>query len=94
MAAAIGDIWLIVTGKLTLHRAWQCGYDQGQRAEYRRIIVNGGDLIPVKYEAFNLGVETACHRIETCNDETSLICALEAARALKKSEHTVPLNRV
>lgn len=28
VVAAIKDIWLIATGRLTLHRAWQAGYDQ------------------------------------------------------------------
>jgi hypothetical protein len=83
IAAAAGDIWMIVTGRLTLHRAWQSGLDQGRREEYIRIIVNGGDLVRIKYEAFNLGVEMACRRIESTNDETSIICALEAARELK-----------
>ena len=27
IAAAAIDIWLIATGRLTLHRAWQAGYD-------------------------------------------------------------------
>lgn len=34
--------------------------------------------------AFNSGVEAACQRIETCNDETPLMCRIAAARALKK----------
>lgn len=27
VVGAIKDIWLIVTGRLNLHRAWQAGYD-------------------------------------------------------------------
>lgn len=34
--AALGDIWLIATGRLTLHRAWQFGYDQGTAQEITR----------------------------------------------------------
>jgi len=46
IVSALNDIRLIVTGKLTLHRAWQAGHDTGTQAEYRRIVVNGGDLVP------------------------------------------------
>lgn len=34
--AATMDIWLIITGRLTLHRAWQAGYDQHIRDECAR----------------------------------------------------------
>lgn len=40
--AAVKDIWLIVTGRLNLHRAWQAGHDHGTRMEYQRTVVNGG----------------------------------------------------
>jgi hypothetical protein len=34
--AAVKDIWLIVTGRLTLHRAWQAGHDHGSLSEMAR----------------------------------------------------------
>jgi hypothetical protein len=39
---AAHDIWLIATGRLTLHRAWQAGHDHGTAMEYQRTVVNGG----------------------------------------------------
>lgn len=42
MVAAIKDIWLIVTGRCSLHRAWQAGYDHGTQMEYTRTVINGG----------------------------------------------------
>jgi hypothetical protein len=41
MAAAAQDIWLIVTGRCSLHRAWQTGYDDGSLHEMTRQL-NGG----------------------------------------------------
>ena len=41
IVAALRDIWLIATGRLTLHRAWQAGYDAGHLAEVARTL-NGG----------------------------------------------------
>lgn len=79
IASAMNDIWLILSGKLTLHRAWQAGYDNGTVA-----------AINYSSGQFNFGVEMACHRIEECNDETPLICRIEAARNLKKPTHRVP----
>lgn len=40
----IREAWWILTGKWSLHRAWQVGCDQGSLAEYKRIIVNKGDI--------------------------------------------------
>ncbi len=39
--AAVKDIWLITTGRLTLHRAWQAGHDHGHLQEVTRQL-NGG----------------------------------------------------
>jgi len=36
------DVWQIATGRLSLHIAWQRGYDQGQETEYQRTVVMGG----------------------------------------------------
>lgn len=38
------EAWWIVTGRWSLHRAWQYGYDHGTRMEYQRIITNKGDF--------------------------------------------------
>lgn len=42
MAMAAQDIWLILIGRATLHRAWQAGHDHGTASEYQRTVVNGG----------------------------------------------------
>lgn len=41
------EAWWVVTGKWSLHRAWQAGKDLGGMHEWQRIIINGGDLGPV-----------------------------------------------
>ena len=41
------EMWWTLTGKWSLHRAWQAGHDHGSRMEYQRIIINGGDTIPI-----------------------------------------------
>ncbi len=38
---AVTDIWLIITGRLNLHRAWQAGHDHGHLMEVTRQL-NGG----------------------------------------------------
>src|SRR5262245_54082145 len=43
---ALRDMWLIATGRITLHIAWQEGYHNGTQSEYRRIMINGGELVP------------------------------------------------
>jgi hypothetical protein len=35
------EAWWIITGKWSLHRAWQGGFDAGHASEYRRLIING-----------------------------------------------------
>jgi hypothetical protein len=40
--AACHDIWLIATGRLTLHRAWQAGYDDHSVREVERIVRANG----------------------------------------------------
>ena len=39
--AAVKDVWLITTGRLTLHRAWQAGYDAGHVQEVIRRMRGG-----------------------------------------------------
>lgn len=41
------EAWLVVTGRYTFWHAYDHGKHQGQIEEYRRIVVNGGDLVPV-----------------------------------------------
>ncbi len=36
------EAWWIVTGKWSLHRAWQHGMDQGHADEFHRTVVMGG----------------------------------------------------
>lgn len=38
---AVQDIWLIATGRITLHRAWQAGHDHGHAAEVGRQMRGG-----------------------------------------------------
>jgi hypothetical protein len=40
------EAWWALTGKWTLHKAWQAGHNQGARAEYYRVVINQGDLVP------------------------------------------------
>lgn len=42
---------LIVTGKHSLHRAWQLGLDSGSASEYRRLITNRAYLAEVAHGA-------------------------------------------
>jgi len=41
------EAWWILTGRWSLHGAWQNGLDHGSAVTYQRIIVNGGDLMPI-----------------------------------------------
>jgi hypothetical protein len=41
ITASVRDIWLIASGKVHLHQAWQQGFDDGQQAERKRV-ANGG----------------------------------------------------
>jgi len=34
--AAVKDVWLIVTGRLSLHKAWQAGHNHGSLMEISR----------------------------------------------------------
>lgn len=36
------EAWWIITGKWSLHRAWQDGLDYGAQTEFTRTIINGG----------------------------------------------------
>ena len=42
IVSAAQDIWLILTGRATLHRAWQAGREEGTASEYRRTVIMGG----------------------------------------------------
>lgn len=41
------EAWWVLTGKHSLHMAWQAGLHEGTRSEYQRVVVNGGDLMPL-----------------------------------------------
>lgn len=41
------EAFLVLTGRYTFWHAWDQGRHSGSRDEYRRIVINGGDLIPV-----------------------------------------------
>lgn len=41
------EAWWVLTGQHSLHMAWQAGLHEGSRSEYQRVVVNGGDLMPV-----------------------------------------------
>ncbi len=36
------EAWWIITGKWSLHRAWQYGNDKGHVDEYHRTVIMGG----------------------------------------------------
>lgn len=44
MAARVRDVWLIVTGRLSLHSAYEAGFHDGHHSEWKRIIINMGDI--------------------------------------------------
>lgn len=54
LVARLRDIWLIASGRLTLHHAWQIGFDQGHADEYHRVVCNGGDLGPILREVVDV----------------------------------------
>jgi hypothetical protein len=41
------EAWWVLTGRWSLHRAWQNGLDEGSRNEYRRLITNKAYLAEV-----------------------------------------------
>lgn len=45
---AIEAFW-IMTGRWSLHRAWQSGLDEGSAREYSRLIINKAALAELKY---------------------------------------------
>jgi hypothetical protein len=36
------EAWWIITGKWSLHKAWQIGMDYGTQQEYHRMVIMGG----------------------------------------------------
>jgi len=36
------EAYWIISGRWSLHCAWQEGYDHGRRMEYQRTVINGG----------------------------------------------------
>lgn len=45
----VREAWWILTGRHSLHRAWQFGHDQGIQFEYRRLITNKAYIAEVSY---------------------------------------------
>lgn len=41
------EAWLVVTGRYTFWHAYDQGRHNGSADEYRRIVINGGDLTPL-----------------------------------------------
>jgi len=50
------EAWLVVTGRYTFWHAWHDGKHAGSRLEYERVVINGGDLVPLLCAA----VDTLC----------------------------------
>lgn len=48
------EAWWILTGRWSLHSAWQDGITHGSRMEYERIIINGGSLVPLSRKIVDL----------------------------------------
>lgn len=69
------EAWWILTGRWSLHRAWQAGKDKGGIDEWRRIIVNGGDLHPI----MRASVEVTYRHAMDADVDPDVICHLTAA---------------
>lgn len=41
------EAWLVLTGRYTFWHAWHEGKHRGSMDEYRRVIINGGDTVPM-----------------------------------------------
>lgn len=41
------EAWLVVSGRYSFWHAYDQGKNRGAMDEYRRVVVNGGDLVPV-----------------------------------------------
>lgn len=41
------EAWLVLTGSYTFWHAWDHGRHRGGMDEYQRVVVNGGDLVPL-----------------------------------------------
>lgn len=73
------EAWLILSGRWTLHRAWQAGFDAGTRAEYERVVENWGDLGPL----FGMVIDATAGR-ELSTAEKTKILAQVARREYKR----------
>lgn len=43
------ECFLVLTGRLTLHKAWQAGLDEGSAREYIRLIVNKVAVVELQH---------------------------------------------
>lgn len=41
------EAWLVISGRYTFWHAWHDGKHRGAMDEYHRVVINGGDLVPV-----------------------------------------------
>lgn len=53
-AQRVREAWWILTGKWSLHRAWQRGFDGGTQSEYRRSITNLAAVADLKAMGFEV----------------------------------------
>ncbi len=49
LAWRMRELWWVLTGKWSLHTAWQAGYDDGHQDEYKRLIVNKAAVLELRH---------------------------------------------
>lgn len=56
------EAWLVVTGQYSFWHAWDSGKITGATDEYRRVVINGGDLVPV----VDAAIYSTCREVIGC----------------------------
>jgi len=74
------EAWWCLTGKWSLHKAWQAGFDRGVRLEYERVVENWGDLGPI----LNRVIDVTRFRADMNNNEI----LAEVARKIYEEEES------
>jgi len=87
------EIFLVATGRYSLHRAWQLGFDQGHRDEYNRIINNGGDLIPVLDAAIKTAWEDASAEQKIGDEKLRVLRAMAWTRFRQENSLFAKMTR-
>lgn len=64
------EAWLVVTGRYTFWHAYDQGKHDGATNEYMRVVINGGDLVPV----LDAAIYATCARISHCEPQAELMC--------------------